>query len=300
MAVPRVECHPVYIIRCGCLSRNIGYKSMDLIVFDLDGTLLNKNSEISDFTRNTLRLLRERGIVYTVATGRTLHTARDLLVGHGFVQPQIFKNGVVIWNPEKDAYSHEYLLTESEIRHVLTAFLERGVSPFIFTLEPGNRHAVYHPPLKNDSERRLAALLGDERGLPIFPVSELPGDARITNISALGPEEAIEPVTAMVDAELNLVAYKGIAIEDKKLCWVDVHHSDGSKGSAVSVLKEQLGATRVLCFGDSDNDMSMFIQADECYAPENAKDEIKDVATAIIGHHDEDGIARFLRNRFDL
>ncbi len=273
---------------------------MDLVVFDLDGTLLNKGSEISDFTRGTLRLLRKRGILYTVATGRTLHTARDLLEGHGFVLPQIFKNGVVIWNPEKVAYSHKYLLTESEIRHVLTAFMEREVSPFIFTLEKGNRHAVYHPPLRNDTERRLATMLGQERGLPVLPVAELPGDARITNISALGPSEAIEPVTTMVDAESNLVAYKGMAIEDKNLCWVDVHHSDGSKGSAVSVLKEELGATRVLCFGDSDNDMSMFRQADESYAPENAKDEIKAVATAVIGHHDEDGIARFLRNRFDL
>ncbi|MBE9539238.1 MAG: HAD hydrolase family protein, partial [Proteobacteria bacterium] len=33
---------------------------------------------------------------------------------------------------------------------------------------------------------------------------------------------------------------------------------------------------------------------------DNARDEIKEVATAVIGHHDEDGIARFLRDRFEL
>ncbi len=44
----------------------------------------------------------------------------------------------------------------------------------------------------------------------------------------------------------------------------------------------------------------MFARADECYAPDNAKDPVKAAATAVIGHHDEDGIARFLRQRFGL
>ena len=48
---------------------------MELVVFDLDGTLLNRESEISDYTSETLRLLSERDIAYTVATGRTLHGA---------------------------------------------------------------------------------------------------------------------------------------------------------------------------------------------------------------------------------
>jgi hypothetical protein len=44
----------------------------------------------------------------------------------------------------------------------------------------------------------------------------------------------------------------------------------------------------------------MFKLADEAYAPSNAKPYIKDAATSVIGHHDEDGIARFLRERFSL
>ena len=45
--------------------------------------------------------------------------------------------------------------------------------------------------------------------------------------------------------------------------WLDVHHSDASKGGAIKTLKELLGLERVICFGDSDNDLSMFEQADE-------------------------------------
>jgi Cof subfamily protein (haloacid dehalogenase superfamily) len=273
---------------------------VDLIVFDLDGTLLNRSAAISDYTRETLALLGERGIAYTVATGRTLHATRDLIKGHGFELPQIYKNGVVIWNPRSVGYSHSYLLTQNEVQHVLSAFIAEHTTPFIFTLERGERHAIYHTPLLNEVERNLVKMFSKERGLPILPTAELPADAQITNVSAIGQQESIEKVVAMVEPEPHLVAYMGVAMEDKNLCWVDIHHSDGSKGDAVTTLKNELKAKRVICFGDSDNDLSMFAKADEAYAPENAKEQVKAAATAIIGHHDEDGIARFLRERFDL
>ena len=53
-------------------------------------------------------------------------------------------------------------------------------------------------------------------------------------------------------------------------------------------------------FGDGDNDLSMFAVADEAYATANADDEVKALATRVIGHHDEDGVAQFLRDRFNL
>ncbi len=273
---------------------------MELLVFDLDGTLLNRQSRISDYTRDTLKRLQQRNIAYTVATGRTLHAARDLLHGHGFDLPQIFKNGVVIWNPLYQSYSHQYLLTETEIQHLLHALLDRDVSPFIFTLEPGEHHAVYHPPLRNETERRLARLIGKDRKLPVLPLARIPADADITNISALGPRAALEAVARLIDTEPQLVAYMGEALEGDDLYWIDVHHSSGNKGGAVTLLKSELGIERVVCFGDSDNDLPMFEQADEAYAPENARDHIKGAATAVIGHHDADGIARFLRQRFAL
>ena len=273
---------------------------MELIVFDLDGTLLNSKSEVSGHTRETLQQLSRRGIAYTVATGRTLHAARDLLEGHGFTLPHIYKNGVVIWQPDGDQYSHSNLLTNPEIRHILEAFTEQTVSPFVFTLEPGDYHAVYHPPLRTAAERRLSGVLARDRGLDVLPIARMPAAADITNISALGDRTAIEAVVELVREEDHLVAYAGTAIEGEGLHWVDIHHSAASKGGAVEQLKADLGVSRVICFGDSDNDLSMFALADESYAPSNAREAVKAAATAVIGHHDEDGISMFLRERFKL
>lgn len=273
---------------------------MELIVFDLDGTLLDKSSQISPYTRETLRRLTRRGIAYTVATGRALHGAADILDGHGFELPQIFKNGVMIWNPAQREYSQHHLLTLSEIGHVAEALLSRDITPFFFTLEPNHRHAVYHPPLRQKIEHALVDSFNRERNLPVLPVAELPAAADISNISAIGPDDAVQAVADLIRDEDDLVAYMGTAIEDRRLCWIDIHHHHGSKGNAVEHLRRELGVSRVICFGDSDNDLSMFTNADEAYAPENAKAQVKAAATAVIGHHDADGIARFLRQRFAL
>ncbi|QIB67053.1 HAD family hydrolase [Kineobactrum salinum] len=273
---------------------------MELVVFDLDGTLLDSGSRISPYTRDTLRLLAQRGIAYTVATGRTLHAARDILHGHGFQLPQIYKNGVMIWCPQATSYSHTRFLTQTEIQHVLEAVMAQQLTPFIFALGPDGQHAIYHTPLRSDVERRLAGEFGTRADLAVLPAEQMPADMDIANISALGPAELIDAIALKVAPEQGLVAYSGTALEGAQLKWIDIHHSDASKGSAVTLLREQLGVSKVLCFGDSDNDLSMFELADECYAPENARNEIKAAASAVIGHHDEDGIARFLRQRFAL
>ncbi len=273
---------------------------MELIVFDLDGTLLNRQGKISAYTRETLSELTARGIAYTVATGRTLHAARELLHGHGFILPQIFKNGVVTWNPEVQSYSARNCLLLAEIEHVVQAITAQGVTPFIFTLEPGNRHAIYHSPLQTDVEERLRNDFMSRDGVEVLPLMQIPPTVEVTNISALGVPSAIDAVADLVGDEEGLVAYCGTALEGQALKWIDVHHIAGSKGNAVDALRRELGVARVICFGDSDNDLSMFAMADESYAPENAKKAVKIAATAVIGSHDEDGIARFLRERFGL
>jgi HAD superfamily hydrolase (TIGR01484 family) len=239
-------------------------------------------------------------VAYTVATGRTLHASKALLAGHGFRLPQIYKNGVMIWNPVSDDYLHQNYLALHEVEHVLQAILAQRVTPFIFTLEPGNRHAVYHTPLQNETEEKLASEFARRDEVSVLPVTRMPADAEITNISALGLPGAVRRVRAMISSEPNLVAYSGEAWEGGDWRWIDIHHSEASKGGAISLLRTQMGVTRVICFGDSDNDLSMFQQADESYAPQNAAPHVQRAATAVIGDHDEDGIARFLCERFSL
>ena len=258
---------------------------MELVVFDLDGTLLDGSSSISGYTSETLRLLAERGIAYTVATGRTLHGAKAVLEGHRFTLPQAYKNGVMIWHPDTKR---------------LQPCSTHGVSPFVFTLDDSNGSTVYHPPKLSEVELKLIEHLGVEDRLKVRPLKELRPGLAITHVNSIGDGDAIKAVLRDVSNAPHLVAYSGVALEGQQWRWLDVHHSDANKGRAIEKMKSLLGLERVICFGDSDNDLSMFEAADESYAPANANDAIRSAATQVIGHHDEEGIARFLRERFEL
>jgi len=271
-----------------------------LVVFDMDRTLLDSQSRISPFTSETLALLRHNQIDYTIATGRTLQAALSPLEDNHFVQPMVLKNGAVIWQPDQHAYSHHHLLTPKEVNEVISVFTQSNLNPFVFSLEEDQHHAVYHAPLRDGFEVKLAHLFESERDLPLQALSQMPHSAHVINISAMGPMEDIEKVIEFVEHQPHLVAYSGMGITAQNLAWLDVHHSMGSKGNGIQYVSEHSGYDEIIAFGDGDNDISLFEVASESYAVENADEELKAVATAVIGHHDEDGVAHCLRERFNL
>jgi Cof subfamily protein (haloacid dehalogenase superfamily) len=272
---------------------------MDLIFFDLDGTLLNDASEISTFTKDTLALLAEKDIAYTVATGRSMLSAQRILHGHVFDLPQIYNNGVTIWDPKIQQLTLDNLLQPAEVSTVIKLVLSQGITPFVNVIDD-HQHFIYHAKTLHDVEKELVENYFAHSKATLLPLDLLPADSKVTNISMLGPAEPITKMWLEVNSHAGLIAYSGQALEGKHLRWMDVHHQHANKGSAVTNLKNQLGASKVICFGDGDNDLSMFALADESYAPENAKDEIKKSATSVIGHNHKDGIAHFLRERFSL
>ncbi len=272
---------------------------MDLIFFDLDGTLLNESSVISPFTKETLGLLKEKNIAYTVATGRTMLSAKTILQGHDFDLPQIYTNGVTIWDPLNSQLTLENLLTTDEIATVVDAALSQGITPFVHAIDQAN-HFIFHAPPQHRVERDLIDKHYAGTEAKLLPLDVLQHDSQVTNISMIGSAADITNVWKSVISHPNLVTYSGPAIEGDSFRWMDIHHCLASKGAAVNTLKTQLGASNIICFGDGDNDLSMFELADESYAPQNARDSVKQSASAVIGHNHKDGIAHFLRERFAL
>ena len=272
---------------------------MDLIFFDLDGTLLNSDSEISPFTKETLERLRQKNIAYTVATGRTMLSAKDILVDQGFHLPQAYNNGVTIWDPRSQKLTLEHLLSRADISTVVELASLQGITPFVHAIDE-QHFFIYHAAPRHQVEKELINTRYCHAKAKILPIEMLSARAQVTNISMIGATEAIKPIWGELKKKSNLVAYSGPAIEGDQYRWMDILHCAASKGSAVTSIKEQLGATNVVCFGDSDNDLSMFELADESYAPESGKTNLKKVATAVIRPNYEDGVAHFLRERFSL
>ncbi len=276
---------------------------MELIFFDLDGTLLNESSQITSFTQETLQLLSAKNIAFTVATGRTMLSAQHIIGDHNFDLPHIYNNGVTVYNPKNNAVTLQNLLDNNELDIIVSCALTHGIAPFINAVEidkDDHHHTIYHGKTYHEVEKDLISKYFSKTKAQLLPLESLPNFSQVTNISMIGEAKVIRRMWEYLNTYESLVAYSGPATEGKQYSWMDVHHRLANKGTAVDNLKKQLGASKVICFGDSDNDLSMFALADECYAPENANSDIKKAANSIIGHHHKDGVAHFLRERFSL
>ena len=80
---------------------------------------------------------------------------------------------------------------------------------------------------------------------------------------------------------------------------MELYSTKASKANGIKALMKYADFEKVIGFGDNLNDLPMFELADEAYAPENAVDEIKKVATGVIRHHDDDAIALYLQERYE-
>lgn len=78
--------------------------------------------------------------------------------------------------------------------------------------------------------------------------------------------------------------------------WMDIYHVVGGKGSAVTYIQEKFNIlpAETMVFGDSLNDESMFRVADYAVAMENGDQELKELATHVIGTNENQAVVQVL------
>ncbi|MBO4495598.1 MAG: HAD hydrolase family protein, partial [Clostridiales bacterium] len=80
--------------------------------------------------------------------------------------------------------------------------------------------------------------------------------------------------------------------------WLEICPKNCTKAKSLLKLKKDYGFDRLVVFGDSLNDVSMFKIADEAYTVANARSELKALATDVIGYNEEDAVAHYLISAF--
>ncbi|WP_010272582.1 HAD family hydrolase [Paenibacillus senegalensis] len=101
-----------------------------LLALDMDGTLLNSQSEVSEENRRAIHLAQQAGVQVVLATGRSLREIKQLTAGMDFPGPVIANNGSEIW--VKPGILHgRYLMKEIQVRHILDV-INSCPDPLIF------------------------------------------------------------------------------------------------------------------------------------------------------------------------
>lgn len=265
----------------------------ELFVTDLDGTLLNRQNRVSPFSVRVINELVDKGVLFTYATARSLVSASKVTEGLSTKIPVIAYNGVFIMQPSTGEILSGEGFTDDERSKVSEILKQHRISPLVYSFISGVERVSWIPQHENDGIRRyLNSRQGDRRFRAVHdPDSLYQGD--IFYYTCIGEKDELLPVYELFsgDSRFRCTIQQELYRPEY---WCEIMPAAASKANAILKLKEMWGCSRVVSFGDAVNDIPMFEISDECYAVDNAVDELKAVATAVIGSNEEDSVAKWL------
>lgn len=274
---------------------------MELYVTDLDGTLLNSNKKITEDSVDIINKLIDKGINFTVATARTPATVVEILQDINLKLPVTLMNGVLIYDVKKEMYLDIKEIKNDIAHKVLDVFEECNKEPLVYGIKDDHLW-VYHKELKYSYEYNFYKERADKKlktFLKVIDYKKSMIDSKIINFIAFDSYEKIKEIADKLTniKGLTINYYKDI-YEDGNCFYLEAYSSLASKANGIKYLLKNMNCDRVICFGDNVNDIPMFEMADESYATANAVDEIKKMVWEVIGSCEEDGVAKFLKNKF--
>lgn len=269
-----------------------------LYVSDLDGTLLGEDSQLSSVTVATLnRIIGELGGLFTVATARTPATVVPLMQQVHARLPFIVIGGSAMWNPVTMSYEHTRGIDDMTVNAVADVFDRRGAHPFIYRRHGKNLlHTHHYGPLSPQEERFIA----ERQHLPLKQFFLDDRDFRHSDDEALlifsmnkyAVLKSIADDLRTSVPSCSVMVYHDIFDESEG--YLEIFSAGTSKAAAIRDLARQLGAGRVVVFGDNRNDIAMMQAADFSVAVDNAFTEVKAVASEVIGPNTVDSVARWI------
>ena len=269
-----------------------------LYVSDLDGTLLGEDSQLSAVTVATLnRIIGELGGLFTVATARTPATVVPLMQQVHARLPFIVIGGSAMWNPVTMSYEHTRGIDDMTVNAVADVFDRRGAYPFIYRRHGKNLlHTHHYGPLSPQEERFIA----ERQHLPLKQFFLNDRDFRHSDDEALlifsmNKYAVLKSIADDLRTSVptcSVMVYHDIFDESEG--YLEIFSAGTSKAAAIRDLARQLGAGRVVVFGDNRNDIAMMQAADFSVAVDNAFTEVKSVASKIIGPNTADSVARWI------
>ena len=274
--------------------------SNTMVISDLDGTLLNTDVRLSEFTTNALNSLIRRGLNFTYATARSLNSAMRLTKELELSLPVITYNGACIKSPETGEIIEIQSLDGEQIELIRDTLDRFGVSPLVYTYLDGEEKVLWQRGTESAGmQYYLDSRRDDERMLPVDSFDDL-FYGEIFYVTCIeDTDELLLPIRTDLIGEDSLSCILQRDIYGPRHFYLEIMDYRVSKAHALDTIKKLTGMERILSFGDSINDVPLFEVSDECYAVENAVEPLKKVADDVIESNDEDAVAKWLIENFN-
>jgi Cof subfamily protein (haloacid dehalogenase superfamily) len=267
-----------------------GYR---LLLFDLDGTLLDSKRGIHPENLAVLKAYMAAGIGVGFATGRSPRCADSFAQLLKPSAPLIHFNGAVVRDWTKGEVLHHQRLSLPDALRALALGASLGAHANVYVADDiliARRSA-----LSQESEVK--------DGVPHTVVADLTGflstaPAAPTKLLFITEPERIPALLSGLEEQ----GRGAFSVVNSEPTYVEVLPLGTSKGAAAAVLAAKLGlnASQVIAFGDNLNDVELLQSAGLGVAMDNSHPTLKARAHRVIGHHDTPAIATFLSQTLEL
>ncbi|MEE0859422.1 MAG: HAD family hydrolase [Acutalibacteraceae bacterium] len=257
----------------------------------MDGTLLNKESSLTDYSKNTINTFVKNGGIFTYATARSFKSSSIVTKGLNITAPVIIYNGAFIYDSVNDKYLHSVIFSADEIKDIITLAKMYNNTPLVYTFVNGEEKVLWDntKELSYGFRYYLSKRANDKRMTPVDSVEQsFCGD--IFYITFIDDYDNLLPVYNAIknNPKFNTIFQQEIYRTEY---WCEIMPKQATKANAIKKLKELLKCDELVVFGDSFNDIPMFEIADKSYAVMNAKHSLKQIATEVIGYNYENSVA---------
>lgn len=266
-----------------------------MVITDLDDTLLTTEKELSEENIKTLKDLRNRGIIITIATGRPLYFIHKVKGLEDLADYFITSTGLGVWNcsDRKLIYSRCFCEKQTE---TITSYLQTNkISFMLHKTLPENHmcHLYRFGPSNDDLDKR-------EKNFRDFILP-------LTNKGIATGEASVFMLPGIKDSDLaNKLKQdlEGTSIElltspyNRDRFWIEILPENVNKGTAVQWLSEHLNVpeNRRIVIGNDHNDKAMLILSEKSYVVANASDELKEQFIATEADCNENGFTEAVRH----
>lgn len=277
-----------------------------LIAIDMDGTLLNRNNQISNENLEAIKAAQKEGIEIVIATGRAYFDVQTFFQNTGVRTWVIGANGATIHDPDGKHYYSQPIQPKLAIE-ILKSLEEDG-----FYYEVFSNDCIYTP--QNGKELLQIEMDRVKSANPDVNISRLK-DALAKQFSQTG-FVYINSSEELADLSIDVFNILVFSFHEEKLQagWkkygsipgltivtsahhnFELEHQNASKGIALHKLSEKLNIPlhHTIAIGDSMNDVSMLTVAGKAVAMGNARQEVKDISDVITLTNNEHGVAKVI------
>lgn len=255
-----------------------------LIALDIDGTIMNKQFQISDKTKTVILKAINSGIYVVLATGRmysaTVPIAQDL----GIKTPLITYQGSLI----KEFYSSDKVLLNYNISTHHSKNIIDELRKFDAQINVYMNDELYV-----EKESDILTEYAQKRYIKYHKVNSFDDIQNLNPVKILAINNTSSKTTEMKN-HLEKKYCEALNIVKSTHLYCEIINNLASKGNALLHLAKMWGIkqSEIMAIGDQDNDKDMLATAGFPVAMENGDECLKQLAKYITCTVDNDGAAK--------